>query len=295
MRLAFVLAVAALLAIPSHARQAQPAPSTLAKACTGKSGWNEPAPPAHIFGNVYYVGTCGITSLLVTSAQGHILLDGAAGKAGPLIAANIEALGFKPRDVKYILNSHEHGDHAAGIAYLQRATGAVVLAREPAIATLERGHGDHGDPQFLQLPEFQPITDVRTVSGGETIVAGGLALTAHATPGHAPGGTSWTWRSCEDAHCLDFAYADSISAISDKKYRYTEHLDYVATFRKGLDAIAALRCDVLLTPHPDGSNLFARLDDHAPLVDASACKRYAETGHANLEKRLESEREAGTP
>ena len=84
--LAGAVAVAALLGGPAHARQAQTPTSTLAQACEGKDGWNDPAPPAHLFGNVYYVGTCGITSLLVTSQQGHVLLDGAAGKAGPLIA-----------------------------------------------------------------------------------------------------------------------------------------------------------------------------------------------------------------
>ena len=295
MRLVLAAIAAALLAGPVHARQTHTAPPSLAQACEGKSGWNDPAPPAHVFGNVHYVGTCGITSLLVTSAQGHILFDGAAGKAGPLIARNIEALGFELGDVKYILNSHEHGDHAAGIAHLQRVTGATVLAREPAIATLERGHGDRGDPQFLQLPDFPPATHVRAVADGETVRVGALALTAHATPGHAPGGTSWSWRSCEGTRCLEFVYADSVSAISDKQYRYTEHPDYVAAFRNSLDTIAGLHCDVLLTPHPGGSDLFERIAGRAPLVDSGACKRYANAGRDGLEARLQFERKTAAP
>jgi len=294
-RLVLAVIAAALLAGPTNSRQPRTASPTLAQACEGRSGWNDPAPPAHAFGNVYYVGTCGITSLLVTSAQGHVLLDGAAGKAGPLIARNIEALGFKLRDVKYILNSHEHGDHAGGIAHLQRVTGASMLAREPAIATLERGHGDRGDPQFLQLPDFPPVAHVRAIADGETVKLGTLALTAHATPGHAPGGTSWTWRSCEGTHCLGFAYADSVSAISDKQYRYADHSGYVAAFRNSLEAIAALPCDVLLTPHPNGSSLFERIAGRAPLVDADACSRYAQTGRDGLEARLQSERETAAP
>lgn len=295
MRLVLAVIVAALLAGPANARQPRTAPPTLAQACEGRSGWNDPAPPAHVFGNVYYVGTCGITSLLVTSAQGHVLLDGAAGKAGPLIARNIEALGFKLADVKYILNSHEHGDHAGGIAHLQRVTGASVLAREPAIATLERGHGDRGDPQFLQLPDFPPVAHIRAIADGETVKLDTLALTAHATPGHAPGGTSWTWRSCEGARCLAFAYADSVSAISDKQYRYADHSGYVAAFRNSLDTIAALPCDVLLTPHPNGSNLFERIAGRAPLVDADACSRYAQTGRDGLEARLHAEQDGPAP
>lgn len=293
--LAGAVAVAALLGGPAHARQAQTPPSTLAQACEGKDGWNDPAPPAHLFGNVYYVGTCGITSLLVTSQQGHVLLDGAASKAGPLIARNIQALGFKLGDVKTILNSHEHGDHAAGIAYLQRVTGATVLVREPAIATFERGHSDREDPQLLELPEFPPVAHVRAVANGETVKVGMLALTAHATPGHAPGGTSWSWRSCEGTRCLAFAYADSVSAISDKVYRFTEHPDYVAAFRTGLDTIAGLHCDVLLTPHPGASDLFERIAGRAPLVDADACERYADTGRGNLDARLRAERDGTAP
>lgn len=295
MRFALAVIAAALLAGPASARQTQPAPLSLAQACEGKSGWNDPAPPAHIFGNVYYVGTCGITSLLVTSRQGHVLLDGAAGKAGPLIAANIKALGFKLEDVKYILNSHEHGDHAAGIAHLQRVTGATLLAREPAIATLERGHSDRGDPQFLQLPDLPPVAHVRALADGQIVGLGALALTAHATPGHAPGGTSWTWRSCEGARCLDFAYADSVSAISDKEYRYSEHPDYVVTFRKSLDTAAALHCDVLLTPHPGGSGMFERIAGRVPLVDTGACKAYADKGRAGLDARLAKEHSGETP
>lgn len=295
MRLILAVIAAALLAAPAAARHPQPAPASLAQACEGKDGWNDPAPPAHLFGNVYYVGTCGITSLLVTSQQGHVLLDGAASKAGPLIARNIQALGFKLQDVKTILNSHEHGDHAAGIAYLQRVTGATVLVREPAIATFERGHSDREDPQLLELPEFPPVAHVRAVADGETVKVGPLALTAHATPGHAPGGTSWSWRSCEGTRCLAFAYADSVSAISDKVYRYGDHPEYVAAFRNGLDVITHLRCDVLLTPHPGASDLFERIAGRAPLVDAGACERYADTGRGNLEARLRGERDGTSP
>ena len=258
-------------------------------------GWDDRAPPRRIFGNTWYVGTCGITALLLTSPQGHVLIDGATAPAGPGIAANIEALGFKLGDVKFIVNSHEHFDHAGGIAHLQQVTGASVLAREPALAALRSGKGDRGDPQFLELPASPPVAAPKAIADGETLRLGGLALTAHATPGHAPGGTSWTWRSCADGRCLDFAYTDSVSAISDKVYRYSDHPDYVAAFRKGLDTIAALPCDVLLTPHPLVSKLSARLHGKAPLVDAQACQRYAESGRAGLERRLQAEKDGTAP
>lgn len=299
MRLA--LALCATLALSACATATGTSASDAVPTCradaTVMDGWDDRAPPRRIFGNTWYVGSCGLTALLVTSPEGHVLIDGATEAAALHIEANIRALGFDPRDVKYILNSHEHFDHAGGLAHLQRATGAQVRVREPAVATLRHGQGDRSDPQFLEgSTKLPPVADAATVADGETLRVGRhLALTAHATPGHAPGGTSWTWRSCEGQRCLDIAYTDSTSAISDKAFRYSAHPEYVAAFRRGLDTITTLPCDVLIAPHPLVVDLFARLDGRAPLVDAGACRRYAETGRANLDKRLDSEREAGTP
>ena len=255
-------------------------------------GWNDRAPPRRIFGNTWYVGTCGLTALLVTSDDGHVLIDGATKTAGPLIEANIRALGFNPKDVRYLLNSHEHHDHAAGLAYLQGATGAPLLARAPAVDTLHTGISDRSDPQQLEFKQgFPAVPVVQTIDDGDTVRVGVLALTPHATPGHTPGGTSWTWRSCEGTRCLDMAYTDSVSALSDSQYRYSDHPAMVAAFRRGLDTLAALPCDIHITPHPLASDLFARLQgaDGKPLVDAGACRRYAQSGRANLEKRLDDE------
>lgn len=255
-------------------------------------GWNDRAPPRRIFGNTWYVGTCGLSAVLVTSDQGHVLIDGGTVAAGPLIEANIRALGLDPHAVKYLLNSHEHSDHAAGLAHLQAATGAPLLARAPALATLRKGKSDRSDPQYLEPGgSFPPVADVAVIGDGEVVRVGPLALTAHATPGHTPGGTSWTWRSCEGARCLGIAYTDSVSAISDAQYRYLDHPEMVAAFRRGLDTLAALPCDIHVTPHPLGSDLFARLagDGAAPLVDAGACKRYAQNGRAQLDARLKEE------
>ncbi|RZA11726.1 MAG: metallo-beta-lactamase, partial [Lysobacteraceae bacterium] len=193
-------------------------------------GWDDRAPPRKIFGNTYYVGTCGIASILVVGTQGSILIDGATERAPLLIEANLRALGFEPREVKLLLNSHEHGDHAGGLAQLQRDSGAPLLARVPAVEALRRGAGDRTDPQFAQLPRFPPVAVVRPLRDGEAVRLGDLALVAHATPGHAPGGTSWSWRSCEGTRCLDLAYVDSHTAISDDHYRFIDHPDAVAAF-----------------------------------------------------------------
>lgn len=258
-------------------------------------GWDDRAPPRRIFGNVYYVGTCGITALLVASPQGHILLDGATEAGGPAIAANIRALGFELADVKRIVNSHEHSDHAGGLAYLQRITGATVLAREPALAALQRGGSDRGDPQFGVLEAFPRVADVRTLADGEVVRVGDLALTAHATPGHAPGSTSWTWVSCEGSRCLHMVYADSLGAATDGTWRFTDHPDYVAAFNRSIDVVASLPCDILVSPHPLASDLFDRLDGKAPLVDSGACRHYADSARGNLERRLREEAGRNAP
>jgi len=243
---------------PTHADGTTAAIPACPADATVMEGWNDRAPPRRIFGNTWYVGTCGLSALLVTSDRGHILIDGATEAAGPLIEANIRALGFDPNDVKYLLNSHEHYDHAAGLAYLQGVTGATLLAREPAVATLHSGRSGRDDPQQLEPhPALPPVPRVEAIGDGDVVRVGPLALTAHATPGHTPGGTSWTWRSCEGTRCLDMAYTDSTSAISDHAYRYLDHPAMVAAFRRGLDTLAALPCDIQMTPHPLAADLFA--------------------------------------
>ena len=287
---------------PSAAEATGAATVRALPACPGSDnameGWNDRAPPHRVFGNTWYVGTCGLTALLVTSDEGHILIDGATEPAGPLIEANIRALGFDPHDVKYLLNSHEHSDHAAGLAYLQGVTGAPLLARAPAVNTLHTGVSDRSDPQQLEFKAGYPaVPVVQPLNDGDTVRVGSLALTAHATPGHTPGGTSWTWRSCEGTQCRNIAYTDSVSAISDSQYRYSDHPEMVVAFRRGLDTIAALPCDIHITPHPLASDLFARMKgtNGKPLIDPTACKRYAEIGRANLQARLDAERNGSKP
>ena len=293
--LAAVLALAA--SGPSTATDRTPA-STDVPACPldagPMDGWSDRAPPRRIFGNTYSVGTCGIASILVVGDAGAILIDGATDRAADAILANVRALGVDPRQVKRLLNTHEHMDHAGGLADLQRATGAPVLARAPAVATLRTGTPGHDDPQFGELAAFPAVADVRPLAEGAVVRLGNLVLQSYPTPGHAPGGTSWTWRSCEGRRCLDFAYVDSHSALTDGHYRYADHPAYVAAFERSLDTVARLPCDVLVTPHPVASNLLARLRGEAPLVDAGACRAFAAAARANLASRLADERKEPT-
>lgn len=290
------LAILAALALAGCAPQqapitAAPAPTgkALAAACEGRDGWSDPAPPAKIHGNTYYVGTCGITALLIASADGLVLIDGATEEAAPGILANIRALGFDPANVHYLLASHEHLDHVGGLKALQDATGASVLARKEAVATLTSGEPEAIDPQRGAIPPFRGVKVARELKDGEALPIRDLRLTLHATPGHTPGSTSWTWRSCEAGDCRTIAYVDSLSAVSGDGYRFSEHPGYVAMMRATFAKVPGLPCDLLITPHPSASNLFARLSGDAPLIDANGCKTYAAAAAKRLDERLAKE------
>ena len=292
------LSLLALLLMGTMACAATATEAAAPQACADNAGWNDPATPLRVHGNTWYVGTCGIGALLVTSDEGHILIDGATPKAGSQIIENIRKLGFRPEDVQVIVFSHEHFDHAGGLAELQNATGAPVLARAPAIATLLRGASDREDPQFLELESFPPVADVHEITDHEVVRVGPLVLHSVPTPGHTAGGTTWTWRSCESTDCQQIVYADSLTAISDDEYRFSDeaaHPGVVDRFRQTLERVAALECDVLITPHPSASQLWQRMGPAAtrPLVNASACKDYAEQARQRLDKRLADE--AATP
>ena len=278
------------------AQLAAAAPATMGEwraACAGKENdWNAAAPPVRIFGNVYNVGSCGIVALLITGPRGHILLDAATAEAAPAIAANIERLGFRLRDVKLIGASHEHFDHVGGIAELQRRTGARVMARPPAFNPFETGVVNRQDPQSgLHLP-FPGSKVGQLLSDGQVVRLGPLALTVHATPGHAPGSTSWSWRSCQGKRCVNIVYADSVTAVSADSYRFSDHPRYVAAFRQSLNRIARLPCGLLITPHPAASKLLDRLEGKAPLIGPGQCRAYAVNGVRALNQRLARETSA---
>lgn len=263
--------------------------AALATACAGRDGWSDAAPPARIFGNSYYVGTCGISAVLIDAPGGLVLIDAATEEAAPLILANIRTLGFDPKKIRAILTSHEHHDHVGGLAAIQNATGAPVYARREAAPQLASGELDARDPQRGAIKPFQGVTVVSPGRDGQPLPIAGMEFTLHATPGHTPGSTSWTWKSCEDKDCRAIAYVDSLTAVSSKTYRFSDHDDYVAMMRGTFAKVPTLPCDILVTPHPSASNLFARLAGDAPLTDNDSCRRYAEGARERLDARLAKE------
>ena len=294
----FLLPFAGLLAmVPALPANAQPAeaaaPADWTAACKDWDDWDKPGPPFRIHANSWYVGTCGIAAILVTSRQGHVLIDSGTEKGADVVAANIRRLGFRLKDVKLLLHSHEHFDHVGGHEALRRLTGAQVVASKEAAPALASGRDSHGDPQAGSLKPFAAMPVGRIVADGEAVRLGPLTLTAHATPGHTPGALTWTWTSCARGQrgCRRIVYADSLSAISADAYRFSDHPAYVATFRAGIAKLPSLPCDILLTPHPSASALRERLASGSLTEPQDQCQTYARNAGERLDERLA--REAG--
>jgi metallo-beta-lactamase class B len=269
-------------------RSIAPGQAAWAAQCRDDSGWDDPGPPFKVFGNTYYVGTCGIAAILVTGAQGHVLIDSGTDKGANLVVANIRTLGFEPSDVKVLLMSHEHGDHIGGMGRLQQLTGARLLASRQAGKTMSTGKLSEEDPQFAGGGAQNTARVDGEVHDGVPVHLGALSLTPIATPGHTPGATSWQWRSCEGTACRTIVYSDSLSPVSSSGYRFGDHSAYLADFRRSLARLAQLDCDVLVTPHPSASGMRDRLLA-GDLTDRAACEAYANSRTKMLDERLAEE------
>lgn len=297
MRIAHLL----LLSFALVARPGQPTSTPLladpAIACDACAEWNVPHAPFRIFGNTYFVGVAGLSAVLVTSDAGHVLIDGGLPQSAPLIDANIRALGFRTEEVKLIVTSHTHYDHVGGVAALQRASGAVVAATAAAAQALRAGEPMEDDPQHgfgRQTNAFPAVATVNVIADGEVLRVGDLALTAHATPGHTPGGTTWSWRSCEAGRCVALVYADSLTPVSAPGYRYSDGTR-AATFRATIARVAALPCDIIVAAHPGFTDLDGKLARRAagasvdPFLDPDGCRTYADAARQRLATRLAEE------
>ena len=268
--------------------------------CDSCDEWNKPREPFKVFGNTYFVGTDGLSAILIAGDAGLVLLDGGLEQSAAVIDANIRKLGFKTQDVKLIVNSHGHYDHAGGIAALQRASGAGVAASPSGARALQRGENTTDDPQYgfgKEANGFPPVEGVYEIKDNEVLRVGNIAITANFTPGHTPGSTTWTWRACEGLKCLDIVYADSISAASAPGFKFTAKPELINEFRRSISRVAELPCDIVISTHPSATNLDAKLKKRAemkgsdpdPFVDRG-CKALAATALKGLEARIAEEK-----
>lgn len=220
--------------------------------------WNQPVEPFKIAGNIYYVGANEITSYLITTAKGHILIDGGFKETVPQITANVVKLGFKITDVKYLLNSQAHYDHAAGLADLKKITGAKLLASVEDSKLLARGGRD--DPNFGDRFPFDPVVADSTFSDGWKLRLGGTTMTANVTPGHTKGCTSWSTAVNEGGKMLDVIFVCSTTAPGFQLVNNPKYPEIVRDFENTFARMKKFKVDIFLSAHASQFGLDKKLD-----------------------------------
>ena len=273
---------------------AQTSPLTAEQRAQFHGAYSQPEAAFRLVGNIYYVGAKNIASYLITTPEGHILVDTGTTEMTPVITANVEKLGFKLRDIKVMLSSHAHFDHIGGHAAMKKLTGARVMAIKQDADALEAGKdlsplGDEG---------WTPVKVDRVLKDGDTVSLGGTTLRATWAPGHTPGCTVWTTMVPDGGRSYSVAIFGcggpnaGVKLVGNQRFP-TLVDDTMATFRK----LKMLRPDIYVSGHPQ--MLFAGKIDRMkanerphPLLDSAsqAWMRMLDDAQATFEKRVAAER-----
>ncbi|MBO0857627.1 MAG: subclass B3 metallo-beta-lactamase [Chloracidobacterium sp.] len=283
-KLASILSLASLLFLSALANpQADP---------TSRS-WNRPVKPYRIVGNIWYVGASGVTSFLITTSKGHILLDSGFSETAPMIRRNIDQLGFKLTDVRILINSHAHYDHAGGLAELKELTGAKLMATEADAALLARG--GKGDFQWGDKYSYKPVKTDRVLRDGDQVELGEVRLTARLTPGHTKGSATWTMKVDEEGKQYDVVFSTSVSAPGYNLVNNDKYPNIVDDYRRTFQILKSLPCDVFLGPHAEFFSMkekMARMEGGTkpnPFIDTDGYREYVADGEKGFEKTLEEQ------
>lgn len=273
----------ALLPIAIMNARAAEAPLPQLQAYEVKEPWRQPIAPVRIADHTWYIGTAGLSAVLVKTDAGAVLIDGGMPQAAAMLVARMKTLGVEPGDLRYLLLSHAHADHAGALAGVKRATGAQLLANAESAWLLARGGSD--DIHFGDDIIFPPAQTDRLLHDGETISLGDMTLVARFTPGHTPGSTSWTWTDTRDGKPVRIAYADSLSTPGYKLVDNPRLPRLVDDYRHSFEVVRALPCDLLLVPHPDVGG-WDPARGQPPQPQANACRDYADQAQRKFDQEL---------
>ena len=257
--------------------------------------WTEPLPPFRIAGNLYYVGSKGLASYLITTPKGHILINSDLEASVPLLEDSVKKLGFQFKDIKVLLLSHAHWDHDAGSAAVKRATGAKYMVMDGDVAVVESG--GKADFQYSSKPEWlYPPTKVdRVLHDGDEVVLGGATLVAHLTPGHTRGCTTWTMKVTEGGKPLDVVIVGSPNVNPGYKLVGNQRYPGIADdYRRMFRVLAALPCDIFLGAHGGyfgmDDKLAQRKPDAAnPFIDPDGYKKFVAQKEAEFRAELDKQ------
>ena len=241
--------------------------------------WRQPFDSVRIVGNVYYVGTRGLSSFLIVTPAGGIIIDSGEAESVPFIRASVEKLGLRLSDIKILLTGHTHFDHVGGHADLKRLTGAKVMVMDADREALESGV----DRSALGGPGWKPVAVDRVLKDGDTVTLGGIALAAHLTPGHTQGCTTWTMEARQDGKKYEVAFAGSVTINQGVHLVGNTRVPAIAEhYAQAFRVLHALEADVFVAQH---GGVFA-LEEKArraaadprtnPFVDPEGYQRFVE-------------------
>jgi metallo-beta-lactamase class B len=267
-------------------------PGLLAFFLAFTAAWNHSFPPHKIAGNLYYVGTNQLSSYLITTPEGHILVNSSYEESVPVIRTAVEKLGFKFTDIKILLLSHAHDDHAAGSALIKKLTGAKLMVMEGDVPVMEGG----GKGDFIFTTRWAPVKVDRILHDGDTVALGGSVLTAVLTPGHTKGCTTWTMKIQEGGKLRDVVIVgsptvnDGVKLVANAKYPSIAE-DYERSFR----IWKALPCDIFLGAHPSYYGMeekFKKLQAGGanPFIDPAGYRAFIEDSHRAFENNFQRQR-----
>jgi metallo-beta-lactamase class B len=267
---------------------------------TERRAWNRPVKPFRVAGNIYYVGAEGVASYLITTSKGHILMDSGFAETVPRIQDSLNQLGFRIEDVKVLINSHAHFDHAGGFAQLKKLTGARLMISEADAKMIS--DGGRSDFQWRDNPSFhfEPAVVDRLLSDNDKVELGGVTMVARITPGHTRGCTTWTMKVREAGRDLDVVFVGSTTIPGYKLLNNTAYPNIVNDYAHTFALLKTLPCDIFLGPHGSffGMNekrlLLEKGAKSNPFIDPQEYRRFIDaTEHAYLEQ-LKKERQNST-
>jgi len=257
--------------------------------------WNRPFPPYRVVDDIYYVGSNEIAQFLITTPVGHILLDTGFEASVPRLRENVESLGFNYRDIKLILTSHAHIDHVQAHALVRRQTGAEVVASAADAAIIE--NGGKGETVYDGVFEWTRCPVDRRVGDGDGVTLGGVTLTAHLTPGHTVGATTWTMRVHDQGRSLAVVFFPSANVNSGVRLSDNPRYPQIAgDFERSFAIWKGLPCDVFLADHGDFYGMKAKYrrlsgtEPQNPFIDPEGYRRFIADAEHRFRAQLESER-----
>jgi len=271
-------------------------PAANATLCTAQPELNRPQAPFKIIGDVYYVGTNDIGVYLIRTSQGSILLDGGFAETLPQVRDNIAKLGFKLDDVKVLLTSQAHCDHVGDMVELKRLTQAKLDASTADAKLMADGGKD--DFGFYDRLMYAPVQVDKTLADGDQVRLGGVTLTAHLTPGHTRGCTTWTMKAEEGGKPYDVVFLCGVTVPGYQLVDNAGYPDIVADYERSFAALKALPCDVFLGAHGQYFGLQAKLESlrthpgSNPFIDPAGYRKYLDDAERDFHKLLAEQQAA---